>query len=53
MTTKQYETIIEVLAEKIATQDREIAIQKWQITKLTEKLEKAEKENVAHSEKIS
>ena len=49
MTNKQYETIIEVLTEKIATQKQDIAIYKWQLAKLTEKLEKAEKENIAHS----
>lgn len=44
MTEKErYETIIDVLAEKIKEQGAKIALQEWQITNLKTKLEEAEK----------
>lgn len=43
MTEKErYETIIDVLTEKVKAQGDKIACQEWQITGLREKLEAAE-----------
>lgn len=43
MTEKErYETIIDVLTEKVKAQGEQIALQEWQITGLREKLEAAE-----------
>ena len=42
MTEKQYETIIELLTDKVREQATTISLQKWQIDSLTAKLAEAE-----------